>query len=127
VRDVKSDVSNTPPDLVSDQYSASSSISCVHKLEELDACVFGTQNSSIDGLHPHAMLMLDPQVVDSTAAPCDDLDGDLYASVNTNADVTTSSHIRGGLLYSDHHVRLAAAQQVDPLPEYVTLRSSRCS
>jgi hypothetical protein len=59
----------TPPVLVSNQYSASSSISCVHRLEELDAFVFGTENTSIDGFQPHAMLMFDLHVVDSAAAP----------------------------------------------------------
>jgi hypothetical protein len=52
-----------PPDLVSSQYSASSSISCVHRLEELDAFVFGTENTSIDGIHSHAMLMFNLHVV----------------------------------------------------------------
>jgi hypothetical protein len=90
----------------------------VHKLEELDAFVlFGTENTSIDGVHPDAMLIFDLHVVDSAAAPCDDLDDDLYASVDTNIDVTTSSHLREGLLYSVHHVRPATAQQVDQLPK----------
>jgi hypothetical protein len=97
-------------------------------MEELDAFVlFGTDNTSIDGIHPDTMLMFDLHVVDSAAAPCEDLDDDLYASLDTNVDVTTSSHLRGGLLYSVHHVRPTAAQQVDPSPKYVVLRSSRGS
>jgi hypothetical protein len=51
----------------------------------------------------------------------------LFREKHTNADVTISSHLRGGLLYSDPLIHPTAAQHADPLPKpAVCFRRSLC-
>jgi hypothetical protein len=83
IRVVKKDVPNAPPDSVSDQFFASSGISCVHQveeenqffassgiscvhqLEEVDTFVSDTNTTFIDGIDPYMIYMFDLHVFDS--------------------------------------------------------------
>jgi hypothetical protein len=63
--------------------SASSGISCVHQLEEVDTFKFDTDNTFIDGIDPHMISMFDLHVPDSAPTHHDDLGDHRVKAIST--------------------------------------------
>jgi hypothetical protein len=94
------DVPDAPPGPDSDEYFASSGLSLVHHLEEVDAAISDTDDmifEGIDGTDPRAMSMFDLNVPDSAKTHYDNL-GALDRQVKALSTASRAPHRFGDIL-----------------------------